>query len=139
MLTEILLIQFGLHTSLMGFFLFLAWKMRLAVMGHQIEVSFTSHFEAEFSVLVCNRTNLHSCNSTGSPKALSLVSATVSKVLKQIQHEGDRPAKFISAKNKSMQCMRNIYVRKNYISIYTLTMVTIIHTYGHKFLMLQYI
>ncbi|KAG8142808.1 hypothetical protein E2320_006008 [Naja naja] len=30
------------------------------------------HFQAEFSVLVCNRTNLHSCNSTGSPKALSL-------------------------------------------------------------------
>lgn len=102
MLTLILLIQLGIHTSLMGFFLFLAWKMRLAVMGQQIEVSFTSHFEAEFSVLVCNRTNLHSCNSTESPKALSLVSATffyVSKVLKQIQHEGDRPAKFISAKN----------------------------------------
>ncbi|XP_032077675.1 putative interleukin-17 receptor E-like isoform X2 [Thamnophis elegans] len=51
---------------------FQAWKMRLAVMEQQIQVSFTSHFEAEFSVVVCNRTNLHLCNSTGSLKVLSL-------------------------------------------------------------------
>ncbi|KAK9399517.1 IL17REL: putative interleukin-17 receptor E-like, partial [Crotalus adamanteus] len=65
-------LQLGLHISLMGFFLFSAWKMRLAVMEQQIEVSFMSHFEAEFSVLVCNRTNLHSCNSTGTLKAFSV-------------------------------------------------------------------
>lgn len=101
MSTEILLIQLGLHISLMGFFLFSAWKMRLAVIEQQIEVSFMSHFEAEFSVLVCNRTNLHSCNSTGTLKAFSVVSATfyVSKMLKQIQCEEDMPVKFISDKN----------------------------------------
>ncbi|XP_072856705.2 interleukin-17 receptor E-like protein isoform X2 [Pogona vitticeps] len=44
---------------------FQAWKMRLAVMKEQIEVSFTSHPEAQFSVIVCNRTESSSCNSTG--------------------------------------------------------------------------
>ncbi|XP_070611482.1 interleukin-17 receptor E-like protein isoform X2 [Erythrolamprus reginae] len=59
---------------------FQAWKMQLAEVGPHIEVSFASPFEAEFSVLVCNRTNLHSCNSTRSPKTLSLGGLNLSSV-----------------------------------------------------------
>ncbi|KAF7246721.1 Dihydroorotate dehydrogenase (quinone) [Varanus komodoensis] len=49
-----------------------AWKMRVAVMEEQLEVSFTSHTEAQFSVLVCNRTGSSSCNSTGIRQSVSV-------------------------------------------------------------------
>ncbi|XP_062991082.1 interleukin-17 receptor E-like protein [Elgaria multicarinata webbii] len=48
-----------------------AWEMRHAVMEEQIEVSFTSHTKAQFSVLVCNRTESSSCNPTGIHQSVS--------------------------------------------------------------------
>ncbi|XP_061493837.1 putative interleukin-17 receptor E-like [Rhineura floridana] len=52
---------------------FQAWKMRLAVTDEQIEVSFTSRAaEAEFSVLVCNRTESSLCNSVGTHQPVSV-------------------------------------------------------------------
>nr|XP_060635535.1 putative interleukin-17 receptor E-like [Anolis sagrei ordinatus] len=52
---------------------FQAWKMRLAVMEDHIEVSFMSHPEAKFSVLVCHKTESSSCNSTGIHQPISVV------------------------------------------------------------------
>ncbi|KAJ7329634.1 hypothetical protein JRQ81_015808 [Phrynocephalus forsythii] len=51
---------------------FQAWKMKLAVMKEQIEVSFTSHPKAQFSVIVCNRTETSSCKSTGTHQPISV-------------------------------------------------------------------
>uniref|UniRef100_A0A803T1I6 Interleukin-17 receptor C/E N-terminal domain-containing protein n=1 Tax=Anolis carolinensis TaxID=28377 RepID=A0A803T1I6_ANOCA len=51
---------------------FQAWKMRLAVMEDHIEVSFVSHPEAKFSVLVCQKTESSSCNSAGIHQPISV-------------------------------------------------------------------
>ncbi|KAL2308987.1 hypothetical protein Nmel_005165, partial [Mimus melanotis] len=42
---------------------FPAWKMRTAAVAEQIQVFFTSQTKAQFSVLVCNRTQMASCES----------------------------------------------------------------------------
>ncbi|XP_009997747.1 PREDICTED: putative interleukin-17 receptor E-like [Chaetura pelagica] len=51
---------------------FPAWKMRTAAVGEQIEVFFTSQTKAQFSVLVCNRTQLASCESVGMNHSVSV-------------------------------------------------------------------
>ncbi|XP_029766694.1 putative interleukin-17 receptor E-like [Terrapene carolina triunguis] len=44
---------------------FPAWKMRIAAGAEQIQVSFMSQTKAQFSVLVCNKAQLSSCDSVG--------------------------------------------------------------------------
>ncbi|XP_073184411.1 interleukin-17 receptor E-like protein isoform X3 [Lepidochelys kempii] len=44
---------------------FPAWKMRIAARAEQIQVSFMSQTKAKFSVLVCNKAQLSSCDSVG--------------------------------------------------------------------------
>ncbi|KAK4831682.1 hypothetical protein QYF61_018679 [Mycteria americana] len=52
---------------------FPAWKMRTAAAAEQIQVFFTSQTKAQFSVLVCNRTQLASCESVGMHHSVSVV------------------------------------------------------------------
>jgi len=47
--------------------------MRTAAVAQQIEVFFTSQTKAQFSVLVCNRTQLASCESIGMHHSVSVV------------------------------------------------------------------
>ncbi|XP_065597598.1 interleukin-17 receptor E-like protein [Cyrtonyx montezumae] len=61
---------------------FPAWKMRTAAVADRIQVFFTSQTKAHFSVLVCNRTQLASCESVGIRRSVSVgdsVSITVSR------------------------------------------------------------
>nr|XP_009507223.1 PREDICTED: putative interleukin-17 receptor E-like [Phalacrocorax carbo] len=61
---------------------FPAWKMRTAAVAEQIQVFFTSQMKAQFSVLVCNRTQLASCESVGMHHSVSVgdsVSITMSQ------------------------------------------------------------
>ncbi|XP_029872168.1 putative interleukin-17 receptor E-like isoform X3 [Aquila chrysaetos chrysaetos] len=61
---------------------FPAWKMRTAAAAEQIQVFFTSQTKAQFSVLVCNRTQLASCESVGMHHSVSVgdsVSITMSR------------------------------------------------------------
>ncbi|XP_009461135.1 PREDICTED: putative interleukin-17 receptor E-like [Nipponia nippon] len=51
---------------------FPAWKMRTAAAAEQIQVYFTSQTKAQFSVLVCNRTQLASCESVGTHHSVSV-------------------------------------------------------------------
>ncbi|KAH0616533.1 hypothetical protein JD844_027718, partial [Phrynosoma platyrhinos] len=51
---------------------FQVWKMRLAVMEEHTEVSFMSHTEAQFSVLVCHKTESSLCNTTGTHQPISV-------------------------------------------------------------------
>ncbi|XP_010579572.1 PREDICTED: putative interleukin-17 receptor E-like [Haliaeetus leucocephalus] len=51
---------------------FPAWKMRTAIAAEQIQVFFTSQTKAQFSVLVCNRTQLASCESVGMHHSVSV-------------------------------------------------------------------
>lgn len=50
-----------------------AWRMRTATAAEQIQVFFTSQTKAQFSVLVCNRTQLASCESVGMHHSVSVV------------------------------------------------------------------
>lgn len=50
-----------------------AWKMRTAAVAEQIQVFFTSQTKAQFSVLVCNRTQMASCESLGMHHSVSVV------------------------------------------------------------------
>lgn len=47
--------------------------MRTATVAEQIQVFFTSQTKAQFSVLVCNRTQLASCESLGMHHSVSVV------------------------------------------------------------------
>ncbi|KAF2975575.1 hypothetical protein EK904_010847 [Melospiza melodia maxima] len=61
---------------------FPAWKMRTAAVAEQIQVFFTSQTKAQFSVLVCNRTQMASCESLGMHHSVSVgdpVSITMSQ------------------------------------------------------------
>ncbi|XP_048796876.1 putative interleukin-17 receptor E-like isoform X4 [Lagopus muta] len=61
---------------------FPAWKMRTAAVADRIQVFFTSQTKAHFSVLVCNRTQLASCESVGMRHSVSVgdsVSITMSR------------------------------------------------------------
>ncbi|XP_010014270.1 PREDICTED: putative interleukin-17 receptor E-like [Nestor notabilis] len=51
---------------------FPAWKMRTAAVAEQIQVFFTSQTKAQFSVLVCNRTQMASCESLGMHRSVSV-------------------------------------------------------------------
>ncbi|XP_064512286.1 interleukin-17 receptor E-like protein [Pseudopipra pipra] len=51
---------------------FPAWKMRTAAVAEQIQVFFTSQTKAQFSVLVCNRTQMASCESLGMHHSVSV-------------------------------------------------------------------
>ncbi|KAK2517001.1 Il17rel [Columba livia] len=61
---------------------FPAWKMKAAAVAEQIQVFFTSQTKAQFSVLVCNRTQLASCESIGMRHSVS-VGDSVSIALSQ--------------------------------------------------------
>ncbi|XP_067420463.1 interleukin-17 receptor E-like protein isoform X4 [Emydura macquarii macquarii] len=50
---------------------FPAWKMRIAAMAEQIQISFMSQTNARFSVLVCNKAQLSSCESVGTRLSVS--------------------------------------------------------------------
>ncbi|XP_008935620.1 PREDICTED: putative interleukin-17 receptor E-like [Merops nubicus] len=50
---------------------FPAWKMRAGAAAEQIRVFFTSQTKAQFSVLVCNRTQLATCQSVGMHHSVS--------------------------------------------------------------------
>ncbi|XP_025968837.1 interleukin-17 receptor E-like protein isoform X1 [Dromaius novaehollandiae] len=61
---------------------FPAWKMRTAAVAEQIQIFFTSQTKAQFLVLVCNRTQLASCESVGMRHSVSVgdsVSMTMSQ------------------------------------------------------------
>lgn len=47
--------------------------MKAAAVAEQIQVFFTSQTKAQFSVLVCNRTQLASCESIGMRHSVSVV------------------------------------------------------------------
>ncbi|XP_077194403.1 interleukin-17 receptor E-like protein isoform X2 [Paroedura picta] len=49
-----------------------AWTMKVSTTQEQIQVSFTSKTEAQFSVLVCNVTESSSCDSTGIHQSISV-------------------------------------------------------------------
>ncbi|XP_009077474.1 PREDICTED: putative interleukin-17 receptor E-like [Acanthisitta chloris] len=51
---------------------FPAWKMRTVAAAEQIQVFFTSQTKAQFSVLVCNRTQMASCESLGMHHSVSV-------------------------------------------------------------------
>ncbi|XP_060100526.1 putative interleukin-17 receptor E-like [Heteronotia binoei] len=49
-----------------------AWTMNISTMEEQIQVSFTSNTEAQFSVLVCNISEMSSCDSAGIHQSISV-------------------------------------------------------------------
>ncbi|XP_027750706.1 putative interleukin-17 receptor E-like isoform X1 [Empidonax traillii] len=51
---------------------FPAWKMRTAAVAEEIQVFFTSQTKAQFSVLVCKRTQMASCESLGMHHSISV-------------------------------------------------------------------
>lgn len=61
------------HLKISIFPLISAWKMRTAAVADQIQVFFTSQTKAHFSVLVCNKTQLASCDSLGMYHSVSAV------------------------------------------------------------------
>uniref|UniRef100_A0A8C8S125 Interleukin-17 receptor C/E N-terminal domain-containing protein n=1 Tax=Pelusios castaneus TaxID=367368 RepID=A0A8C8S125_9SAUR len=52
---------------------FPAWKIKIAAMAEQIQISFMSQTNAQFSVLVCNKAQLSSCESVGTRHSVSVV------------------------------------------------------------------
>ncbi|XP_054844731.1 putative interleukin-17 receptor E-like isoform X2 [Eublepharis macularius] len=57
-----------------------AWTMKVSRMEEQIQASFTSNTEAQFSVLVCNGTESSSCDSAGIHQSISVGSLTTTSV-----------------------------------------------------------
>ncbi|XP_075784087.1 interleukin-17 receptor E-like protein isoform X2 [Pelodiscus sinensis] len=59
---------------------FPAWKMGIAARAEKIQISFTSQTMAQFSALVCNKTQMSSCNSVGTHHSVSAGDSHITNV-----------------------------------------------------------
>ncbi|XP_015273372.1 PREDICTED: putative interleukin-17 receptor E-like [Gekko japonicus] len=101
-----------------------AWTMKVSAMEEQIQVSFTSNTEAQFSVLVCNITESSSCDSAGIPQSISVVCAFF------LSHKLLIASSMLKAKMfRSMICSGNICV----LQLSTLTTQDI-HSHSSRYL-----